>query len=305
MPRYHQALCLAHAGKIFDGKSGLQQWQSTLHVDVRAPLVAAHLAVDAMSQNAEGGAIVSVASAAGIFPMPTAPVYSAAKAGLVHFTRSAAKPLAAKKIRCAALCPQFVDTALVSSHLRNCMSAKYGSLLSTDYIADELLHLVSDPTSSGRIRVVLQNGRAFNWEPHFSKEAQQAMAAPPRVQQGHSGAAQTSQQAQRAHDSTPSARSQLPASFRRWEVTRLSHRFEEAVELATMHMPQSVPEGHVLVRRVAAGVNASDVNFTSGAYHGSRKAAQAALPFAAGFESVGIVEQIGPGSRAPLLSARC
>ena len=45
--------------------------------------------------------------------MPAAPVYAAAKAGVVHLTRSAAPTLARRGIRAMAVCPEFVDTALV------------------------------------------------------------------------------------------------------------------------------------------------------------------------------------------------
>ena len=50
---------------------------------------------------------------AAFFPMPAAPVYAAAKAGVVHLTRSAAPTLAWRGIRAMAVCPEFVDTALV------------------------------------------------------------------------------------------------------------------------------------------------------------------------------------------------
>lgn len=59
------------------------------------------------------GVLIITASAGGIFPMPTAPVYAAAKAGLVNFTRSLAPRLAKRGIRVCALCPQAVDTAMV------------------------------------------------------------------------------------------------------------------------------------------------------------------------------------------------
>ena len=59
--------------------------------------------------------IILTASSGGLFPMPIAPAYAAAKAGLVHFTRSLAPRLHKHGIRLCALCPQQVDTALVSS----------------------------------------------------------------------------------------------------------------------------------------------------------------------------------------------
>lgn len=46
--------------------------------------------------------------------MPAAPVYAAAKAGVVHFTRSVARTLEKRAgIRVLAVCPEFVDTKLV------------------------------------------------------------------------------------------------------------------------------------------------------------------------------------------------
>ena len=57
-----------------------------------------------------------------------------------------------------------------------------------------------------------------------------------------------------------------------------------------------VPADSVLVKRVVTGVNASDVNFTSGKYQGSAAAAEAQLPFTAGFESVGVICRAGTAS---------
>ena len=59
------------------------------------------------------GLIINVASAGGLWPMPMAPVYATAKAGVVQFTRSVSPTLIKQGIRCCALCPQQVDTPLV------------------------------------------------------------------------------------------------------------------------------------------------------------------------------------------------
>ena len=50
---------------------------------------------------------------------------------------------------------------------------------------------------------------------------------------------------------------------------RLSPKFREATRIvaalnASLTPQQPPPEGRVLIRRVYAGVNASDINFTSG-----------------------------------------
>ena len=49
------------------------------------------------------------------------------------------------------------------------------------------------------------------------------------------------------------------------------------------------------MRRVWAGVNASDINYTAGRYFGSIKESKERLPFNAGFEAVGVIAAVGEG----------
>ncbi|KAL3677122.1 hypothetical protein R1sor_027070 [Riccia sorocarpa] len=73
----------------------------------------------------------------------------------------------------------------------------------------------------------------------------------------------------------------IPAEFKR--VSVISSRD------GPLKLP--VKPGHVLIKHIYAGVNASDVNFSSGRYFGGK----AALPFNAGFEAVGVVASVGDG----------
>ena len=80
-------------------------------------------------------------------------------------------------------------------------------------------------------------------------------------------------------------------------------------------MEEAIPapqKGQVLVRRAFAGVNASDVNFTSGRYFGTPEQSAKQLPFYAGFEAVGVVAAVGEGVKGkfslsfiPALSVDC
>ena len=54
-------------------------------------------------------------------------------------------------------------------------------------------------------------------------------------------------------------------------------------------LPAALPPGCVLLRMAHAGINASDVNYSSGRYVGTPQQAAAQLPLAAGFEGVGTV----------------
>lgn len=51
--------------------------------------------------------------------MTAGPYYAAAKAGVVHFTRSLAPKLAPYGIQLATICPQYVDTPLVQNMLKH------------------------------------------------------------------------------------------------------------------------------------------------------------------------------------------
>jgi NADPH:quinone reductase-like Zn-dependent oxidoreductase len=73
---------------------------------------------------------------------------------------------------------------------------------------------------------------------------------------------------------------------------RLSNDFRAATEVVQERVPH-LKSGQVLVRRAFAGVNASDVNFTSGRYFGSPEQSAKLLPFDAGFEAVGVVAAVG------------
>ena len=82
-------------------------------------------------------------------------------------------------------------------------------------------------------------------------------------------------------------------TYKKIVVRRLDTDFRRAAEIVAAPLPLLLKPGEVLVRRTFGGINASDVNWTSGRYHGSRRAAEAALPYDAGFESVGVVVAVG------------
>lgn len=65
-----------------------------------------------------GGAIVNIASVAGLAGAPRLSVYAAAKHGVVGLTRSAAAEFATKGIRVNAVCPSFARTAMVGEFLK-------------------------------------------------------------------------------------------------------------------------------------------------------------------------------------------
>ena len=65
-----------------------------------------------------GGAIVNIASVAGLAGAPRLAVYAAAKHGVVGLTRSAAAESANRGIRVNAVCPSFTRTAMVDEFVK-------------------------------------------------------------------------------------------------------------------------------------------------------------------------------------------
>lgn len=72
--------------------------------------------------NGKGGAIVNVASVAGVAGAPRLSVYSAAKHGVVGLTKSAAAEYATKGIRVNAVCPAFARTKMALDFLNMSLS---------------------------------------------------------------------------------------------------------------------------------------------------------------------------------------
>jgi len=60
------------------------------------------------------GLVVNLSSIAAVSPAPVLPVYGAAKAGVLAFTRSLNRAEADHGVRATALCPGFVDTPMAS-----------------------------------------------------------------------------------------------------------------------------------------------------------------------------------------------
>mmetsp|Transcript_59455 Transcript_59455/g.124243 ORF Transcript_59455/g.124243 Transcript_59455/m.124243 type:complete len:347 (-) Transcript_59455:105-1145(-) len=79
-------------------------------------------------------------------------------------------------------------------------------------------------------------------------------------------------------------------AFRKIVVERLSSNFREATKIVTYNLAQKPNPGHIFVRNVLCGINASDINFTNGKYMPGLQP-----PFDAGFEAVGRVASIGDG----------
>ena len=87
-------------------------WDQVLDVNLKATFLCSKAALPAMIDGRRGGRIINIASIAGKVGEPTASAYSAAKWGVLGFTRSLALEVAEHNILVNAICPGPIPTAL-------------------------------------------------------------------------------------------------------------------------------------------------------------------------------------------------
>ena len=101
---------------------------------------------------AKNVSIVNISSIVGLMGNPGQIAYSASKAGIVGFTKSYAKEMAAKNIRCNAICPGFIDTPMTQAlddqvkenYLANIPLKRFGQ---TEDVANLISFLLSEASS--------------------------------------------------------------------------------------------------------------------------------------------------------------
>lgn len=90
------------------------QWQHVLAVNLFGPVNVCRAALPALRQGS-GPAIVNVASAAALHPLPDRTAYCSSKAALVMFGKSLAMDLACDGIRVNSVCPGIVETPMLQA----------------------------------------------------------------------------------------------------------------------------------------------------------------------------------------------
>ncbi|HEV7585133.1 MAG TPA: glucose 1-dehydrogenase [Solirubrobacteraceae bacterium] len=89
-------------------------WDFVLGVNLRGVLAVTHAVLPRM-QDRRAGCIVNVASEAGRVGSPGSAVYSAAKAGVIGFTKAIAREAARYRVRCNAVAPGPIETPLLNA----------------------------------------------------------------------------------------------------------------------------------------------------------------------------------------------
>jgi 3-oxoacyl-[acyl-carrier protein] reductase len=129
----------------------LEEWDRVIAIDMNSVFYASRLAARHMRER-RSGRIVTVSSIAGKEGVPNISAYSAAKAGVIGFSKALAKELAASGVTVNCIAPAMTATDLLNEmteeHIRN-MTAKIpmGRLVQADEIA-ELAAFIASPACS-------------------------------------------------------------------------------------------------------------------------------------------------------------
>ena len=89
-------------------------WHKMIAVHLNGTFFCTREALKIMN-NQESGSIINMGSVLGTTGGPSSPHYSAAKAGILGFTRATARELASRNIRVNAIAPGYIDTDMTSS----------------------------------------------------------------------------------------------------------------------------------------------------------------------------------------------
>jgi NAD(P)-dependent dehydrogenase (short-subunit alcohol dehydrogenase family) len=94
------------------------EWDRVIAIDLNGPFYCAREAALQMKETG-GGAIVNIASIAGLLGIAQRPAYTAAKHGIVGMTKNLARDLAAFEIRVNAVAPGVIRTPLTEPYFQD------------------------------------------------------------------------------------------------------------------------------------------------------------------------------------------
>ena len=145
-------ICVNNAGISKDNlllRMSLEQWDDVIKINLNSVFYMTKQVIKPMMK-ARNGSIINMSSIIGETGNAGQSSYAASKAGIIGFTKSVAKELGSRNIRCNAIAPGFVETDMTSYLKEGEAGDKYkagiplGRFASTEDIANVALFLASD-----------------------------------------------------------------------------------------------------------------------------------------------------------------
>ena len=145
-------ICVNNAGISKDNlllRMSPEQWNDVIQVNLNSVFYMTKQVIKPMMK-ARSGSIINMSSIIGEIGNAGQASYAASKAGIIGFTKSVAKELGSRNIRCNAIAPGFVETDMTGYLKEGEAADKYkagiplGRFASTEDIANVALFLASD-----------------------------------------------------------------------------------------------------------------------------------------------------------------
>lgn len=148
-------ICVNNAGISKDNlllRMTPEQWDDVMQINLKSVFNMTKQVIRPMMK-AKAGSIINMSSVIGEMGNAGQSSYAASKAGIIGFTKSVAKELGSRNIRCNAIAPGFVETDMTSYLKDGEAGDKYkagiplGRFASAEDIANVTLFLASDMSS--------------------------------------------------------------------------------------------------------------------------------------------------------------
>jgi len=145
-------ICVNNAGISKDNlllRMTPEQWNDVIQINLNSVFYMTKQVIKPMMK-AKNGVIINMSSIIGEMGNAGQTSYAASKAGIIGFTKSVAKELGSRNIRCNAIAPGFVETDMTSYLKQGDAADKYkagiplGRFASGEEIANTALFLSSD-----------------------------------------------------------------------------------------------------------------------------------------------------------------
>jgi NAD(P)-dependent dehydrogenase (short-subunit alcohol dehydrogenase family) len=139
---------IAHATKLADVTA--EEYAKLLDVDLRGVFLGIQHGIRTMLAAGTAGSIINWASVAGFNAMPVTGVYSAAKAGVISFTKTAAIEYGSEGIRVNCICPGVIGTPMAAEAVASPVMVKkaaLGRVGAPEEVAELASFLASDRAS--------------------------------------------------------------------------------------------------------------------------------------------------------------
>lgn len=145
-------ICVNNAGISKDNllmRMSAEQWNDVINTNLTGVFNITKQVIRPMMK-AKTGSIINMSSIIGIIGNAGQTSYAASKAGIIGFTKSIAKELGSRNIRCNAIAPGFVETDMTQylkegnageDYMKNIPLGRFGK---ADDIANAALYLASD-----------------------------------------------------------------------------------------------------------------------------------------------------------------